>query len=717
MPTLQPPEHQKQAPLERLAEIEAEFGSIWFLEQPQGSEAVPSEIITEARELILSELSALDFTQYGSEGSASELGKLTVSQAEQALEEVASDPELTLERAIEHFARNACLNCGQTIENPQPATKCCSKACKQERKIRKQKYKRRASEPVTGSDGRALTRESLWFPDAQVPIDDEAEAELQKLDKAQARAERREKAEKRGRQAERQPDKTETSSRPKFTPQIQADCIQELNKPPFSKRSFIFIDGIVYRWTSSGWRPTNDNVLHEALAKLIAKKMGIKVEAVSPRNRQTLADAWLNAPTASELNKYFEEYPDSRERVWDLEKNETVEGILWADGILKIDSDNRLQFKKIKRRYWSSIASVPAKWAEADTENIEDTEFYRFLLEAFEGDTERIFWLASEIGRSLMQSTAEQQFVLLIGEGGTGKSSLLKILQGLIGSEAVDSRTTIEGLGERFQATLAGKKLLVLPDVGLEQNNKNYRNGQTILKQISGADAIQLEPKGRERGQNRVLPITIWISTNYVLEFTRDADEIGAYQRRMVPFQFTSKPPKNKDDRLVERILSNERDTIARWAVEQYSARKQQKLSIPESIVQKRNQLITARLAKSDRFWFEKIEVTHDLKDALSREDLQAEYRAWCDLVGELELDKNGNLVGSRKISTMAQQRCSRDSGPYKKDGKSCRTYYGLKLKQPQQYSAPTRAEIEAEYVETGDIVDIQDIEPEELEF
>lgn len=106
-----------------------------------------------------------------------------------------------------------------------------------------------------------------------------------------------------------------------------------------------------------------------------------------------------------------------------------------------------------------------------------------------------------------------QAFLELVGDGGTGKSTFLRLLAFLVGDENVNSTDLHSLEGNQFEtAALYGKRLTIITD------SARYRGEVPILKSITGGDPVRLERKHQQQRRPYVYGGLVAIAANQPLE-------------------------------------------------------------------------------------------------------------------------------------------------------------------------------------------------------
>ena len=176
----------------------------------------------------------------------------------------------------------------------------------------------------------------------------------------------------------------------------------------------------------------------------------------------------------------------------------------------------------------------------------------------FIGNTpEDIEMLCQFSGLCLTRDTRQQKFLILNGEGGTGKSTVIRMIEKMIGTENI-SNISLNQLTQRFQAFgLMGKLLNSCADLEIDALSDT-----SILKKALGEDVFSAEAKGKDQISVRNYAKLLF-STNQ-LPIVKSEQTNGFYRRLLILTM--DRVPEKKDPEFFDR-LSAEIDDFIRISV------------------------------------------------------------------------------------------------------------------------------------------------------
>ena len=182
-------------------------------------------------------------------------------------------------------------------------------------------------------------------------------------------------------------------------------------------------------------------------------------------------------------------------------------------------------------------------------------DFDTWLLDILDNDT-GLQQLIYEIIGSILhkKSTAMQRGVLMVGEGGTGKSMLLEQIERMIGSENICSRSWGDyGVSEFAFGDLYNKSLSIDSDIDV---NKSLSGA--IKPAITG-NTLTCNQKYKQAFNFK--PHATWIGS--INKFPRTKDKTWGFFRRWIAVPFNKSFPTNATFETKKRKLWSDPDTIS----------------------------------------------------------------------------------------------------------------------------------------------------------
>lgn len=169
------------------------------------------------------------------------------------------------------------------------------------------------------------------------------------------------------------------------------------------------------------------------------------------------------------------------------------------------------------------------------------------------------------LGSHLLGHNSAQRFLLLTGTAGGGKSTLVTVLESIVGLDnVVQLRTHL--LNERFElARMIGKTTLAGKDVPayfLETS------GAQVLKSLVGGDTHSPELKYSNAKNLRIHGhLNVIVTSNSRLRFRLEGDD-DAWARRTVLIPYERPKPKARIVDFAQKLIKEEGPGICRWLVE-----------------------------------------------------------------------------------------------------------------------------------------------------
>ena len=256
----------------------------------------------------------------------------------------------------------------------------------------------------------------------------------------------------------------------------------------------------------------------------------------------------------------------------------------------------------------------------------------RFLRQIFEEDNQQIVALAQWFGYCLTRDIRQQKFALFIGLPRSGKGTVLRILNAMLGPQNV-ANPSLTNLATRFGlASLEGKLGALIGDAHLGRSADSIAVLER-LKGIVGGDPQNVEQKYAREKANVTIAARFTIATN---ELPRLNDASAALKSRMLVFPFNLSFEGQEDYELGDRLVK-EIQGITNWALQGLlELRRKGRFSQPPA-----GQAVLAdfdRLSSPVRaFLADCCEIGREYQ--VTTEALRAAWEEWCE--------KHGNEPGS----------------------------------------------------------------------
>jgi putative DNA primase/helicase len=271
---------------------------------------------------------------------------------------------------------------------------------------------------------------------------------------------------------------------------------------------------------------------------------------------------------------------------------------------------------------------------EVDYDPAAECTLWEFFLEKITGGNKSLArFIQKYAGYSLTGVNSEQCFCILYGTGSNGKSTLLKVLGGLLGDYArhTPTETLLVKRGDQISndiARLAGARM-----VTAIESEGGRRMAEALIKQLTGGDKIAARFLHREFFEFEP-NFKLWLASNHK---PRIKGSDNAIWRRIHLIPFEVMIPENERDRDLGEKLRSERPGILRWAVEGCKLWREEGLAAPATVKAATNQY-----REESDIVASFIEECCVLGEGctVKKAGLYASYAEWCKNSGEGPLTK-----------------------------------------------------------------------------
>lgn len=227
-----------------------------------------------------------------------------------------------------------------------------------------------------------------------------------------------------------------------------------------------------------------------------------------------------------------------------------------ANGVLDLSSGKAVLRPFAEEDYFTFKLPIPY---------VSGAKCERFLNELIRPalDSEDEDLIQRDLGRMLIRGNAAQTLSIFTGPGGTGKSVLVSVLEGVIGKDMF-AHLRSDQLGGRFEThAFQGKSILVGKDVS---HDYLLKKGAAMFKSLTGDDWLETEQKyGGKFGMRGNFNAIITANSRLPIAINGDA---SALRRRFVCYEFSRKTPPKRIPNFDQVLICEEGEKILAWLVE-----------------------------------------------------------------------------------------------------------------------------------------------------
>jgi P4 family phage/plasmid primase-like protien len=288
----------------------------------------------------------------------------------------------------------------------------------------------------------------------------------------------------------------------------------------------------------------------------------------------------------------------------------------FSNGVLQIDN-NQFHASDPARPVKETL---PVKYDPAAECNIFLKMFLANIL-----SPEDIDLLQRYLSQILEGINHSQSILILTGDAGWGKSSLMKILGTLVGWGRVGIIREQLFHNEFELAHYAGKNLLFHPDMPTDFLN---RKEASIFKQLVGGDPLWADVKADD---GRIVlegnfPVILACNGKPKIHIDEDAD---AWLRRLVVLSFKTPGHEQHYGKMAELILKNESSGILNWLLEGRAKLVKDKLQLTQTPDQK-GRSVNLLLGSDSPAAFVRSALVKKKDSELGVVELFERYQIWC---------------------------------------------------------------------------------------
>ena len=295
-------------------------------------------------------------------------------------------------------------------------------------------------------------------------------------------------------------------------------------------------------------------------------------------------------------------------------------------------------------------------------------QWLAFLHQLWPDDPESIATLQQFVGYLLTTDTSQQKAFLIVGPKRSGKGTIGRVLERLIGSHNYVA-PTLASLGERFGlAPLIGKSLAIISDARLSGRADQQVIVERLLS-ITGEDGQTIDRKYNPQPWTGKLSTRVAIWTNELPKF---GDASGALASRFILLLMTQSFYGREDHGLTDKLL-RELPGILNWALEGWAALKRVGHFKQPASAQQALEQLEDLASPIGAFLRENCEIGATY--TVDVEEIFRAWKTWCDKQGR---DHSGTKQSfGRDLRSAIPELKMRQTGP-RQDRE--RAYQGLRL-------------------------------------
>lgn len=233
----------------------------------------------------------------------------------------------------------------------------------------------------------------------------------------------------------------------------------------------------------------------------------------------------------------------------------------FTDGTLHMVHKNgnyQLRFKKHnKEDFLTSMIQSSYKSYEAN-KNHKNKMFEDWLWQQCEGDKDKYLLVQEMYAATIFPAFA--QFFVLLGESGTGKSTVMKVLKKLHGDGNYICGVSPDKFHGFHMSSMIGKTINIVMDI-----KTNCSIDDDIVKQVDDGEPIRIERKGREDVYALIPPVHIFGGNK--MPKTAEAYS-GAMNRRFSIIEFLKVFTGKKNKHIADDLYNHDPQGILNFALE-----------------------------------------------------------------------------------------------------------------------------------------------------
>ena len=353
-------------------------------------------------------------------------------------------------------------------------------------------------------------------------------------------------------------------------PQTLAGYYQESILPDALK----YHNTLWYKWIEKIQQ--YEYVQHDTIKRQICRMCNLLKVKKSTKDYTTFQDFAVTQPlvenTLFSLSSFddvsIENHPDSLPPFFISRPDMTTDLIAMSDCLLDISRDPHVKLPP--DRDWLTTFYLPYTYDPAAKCPL----WEKFVRETFQqpDESQQSGFLWDLVAEDLVQRfcglllTADTRYQVILGIIGvrrSGKGTFVRVIQKMLGAKNFVSTSFKDLANSHGLESLVGKSLAVIPDAKISQARADMNRAIEVLKNISGEDYVQINPKNKQMIGNVKLNCRFIVVAN---EAQALHDPSGALNSRFRFVQCSTSHEANPDIHLYDKLIA-ELPGIFNWAL------------------------------------------------------------------------------------------------------------------------------------------------------
>lgn len=344
------------------------------------------------------------------------------------------------------------------------------------------------------------------------------------------------------------------------------------------------------------------------------------VRSLITRDLEETCEYWSDSTSRSLTNYVFDKtYGNITGETFDQVFNTDPYKVVFKNGTLDIETGEF--FDGFCKEEFNTII-IPHNYKEDIAMPIDTINFLSMMTT----NMDEIKFIFQWMGYLLVKKYDIAKMLFLVGDGGNGKSTLIKLMTAVVGTDNTSTVSMKSLVNNKFQSALLYNKLFnTVADIG-----SDFFDDSSILKALTGDDHITIERKG-ENGFSYLNFAKMTYSCNKLPKFK---DTTGGLQRRpiVLPLNENFLSLVKESSTHINDIINNEEEMerVIKYSIDRFREviKTNKNFTESETMIQAKNDWLSDDPLLD--FIYETFEVTENKNTIIEMSDFMAYYKSYC---------------------------------------------------------------------------------------